>query len=194
MANYTSVIIDLKGERDNVINVVKNNVLVTPEYVEQVRERNKIVSNSFRLECSEIGKIDMNILIPTPTDICQLDLTSEIEKKYGVEKCWYDWRFKNWGIGWNVANTYFADWLADNWFSLEFDLKWAVPTKWVEKLVEICKENNVEISGKFANEDFNDQQGYISTNEDGEVVWNFTKNDRQLYESIWGEGLLDEEE
>lgn len=190
MANYVEIIIDLKGQKKDVEKVLEN-VLVTPEYVEQVRQRNEKVDVPFRIECAKVGEIDINMLIPQPTNVHNLGLNKEIKEKYGSG--WYDWRFQNWGSGWNVADTYFADWLDDNCFSLEFDTKWNVPTIWVEKLSELCKENNVEINGKYANEDFLGPQGRFS-NESGELEWDETQEDKELFESLWGEGILDDEE
>lgn len=67
---------------------------------------------------------------------------------------WYDWRYENWGVKWDIAehSSYYDE--ADN--RITFDVPWCFPEQGIQALS--AKYPKVTFSGEFAEE----QAGYFS--------------------------------
>lgn len=81
-------------------------------------------------------------------------------KKYGY--CtWYNWSIENWGTKWNACDVSVGK------KSIYLNTAWSFPTPIFEKLIEICHENNVVMSGYFCDEDYmSNNKGYFHSGDD----------------------------
>lgn len=193
MPNHVQSIITISGTKESVERV-KNRILVTEEYLNEVKERNKGLKDCFKInEDYGIGTLTFNRLIPTPTNIFQGNLSAEEEKKYGEENCWYHWRIKNWGTKWDAYDVEIhMD--GDDVMTIMFQTAWNAPIPYMKKLAEVCTEEGCEMSGYFSDEDFASNMGIYFIDFDGNLDIEWHDRDDILYETCWGWNPLDEEE
>lgn len=189
MPNHIQSIITISGTKESVERV-KNRILVTEEYNNEVKERNNGLAENFQIPERKIGALSFNRLIPTPTNIFQGDLSQEQEDMYGAENCWYEWRIKNWGTKWDAYEQE-IQMLDDDMMQIMFQTAWSAPLPYMKELAKVCVEEGCELGGRFADEDFGGNMGYYSIMEDdgdGEdklcVEW--CDGDAELYEACWG--------
>lgn len=184
MPNHVQSIITISGTKESVERV-KNRILVTEKYINEVKERNNGLAENFRIPERIIGALTFNRLIPTPTNIFQGDLSIEEEKKYGEENCWYEWRIKNWGTKWDAYDVE-IQMDGDDIMSIMFQTAWSAPIPYIDKLAELCVEEGCEMSGYFSDEDFCSNMGIYYINEDNKLDIEWHDSDAELYEQCWG--------
>lgn len=190
MPNHVQSQITISGTKESVERV-KNRILVTEEYINEVKERNNGLGANFQIPERTIGTLTFDRLVPTPTNIFQGDLSSEDEKKYGAENCWYEWRIKNWGTKWDAYEVDVQMFCDMGVMGIMFQTAWSAPLPCMKKLAEICVEEGCEMSGKFADEDFGGNMGIYFINEDKEFDVEWHEDDAELYETCWGWNPLD---
>ena len=118
---------------NNITNVIKLNW--TQELIDRILEHIK----------SKEREIDFEKIIPMPKHIYRGDLSSEDEKNYWAENCWYQWSITNWGT---KRNAYDISIESD---TIRFDTAWSHPWKIIKELSLTFPD--VEIEVKYADED-----------------------------------------
>lgn len=55
------------------------------------------------------------------------------EPEYKNDNQWYDWRLKNWGVKWDVANddVRFTE-ISDSLVNIQFETPWDAPVEWLK--------------------------------------------------------------
>ncbi len=186
MPNHVCNNVTISGNKENLAKI-KNLILVNEEYIEFIKSRNDGLEDGFKLELPKLGDLSFNRLIPQPTTIFQGDLSSEDEEKYGAENCWYEWGIEHWGTKWDAYEV-FVD-TDDNagWMTITFWTAYSEPIPYMNKLAELCHENDCCLDWEFANEDFDQQMGSAYLDDDsGELVIGYADCDPDLYGSVWG--------
>jgi len=89
--------------------------------------------------------LDFQKIIPAPRYIYQWDLSSEDEKKYWPENCWYRWNTHNWWTKWNSWD------FEDYWDHIEIITAWDTPLPIIRELAMIYEWTEFLI--KYADED-----------------------------------------
>lgn len=103
----------------------------------------------------------------------ELDKLYEMGKQYMFNRAnygcytWYEWCNRNWGTKWNAYSSY----LDKENNAIEFDTAWACPFPVLDKLAEMCYENNVCFTGKWADEDTGYNVGVFESDCDGDEYW-----------------------
>ena len=186
MPNHVCNNVTICGNKEN-LEKIKNLILVNDEYVESLKKRNEALEEGFKLEKPKLGTLSFNRLIPQPTTIFQGDLSMEKEEKYGAENCWYKWRAKNWGTHWDAYEASVDTDDNAGCLRITFWSAWSEPIPYMNKLAELCHENDCCLDWEFANEDFEQQMGsaYLD-DKSGELVIGYADYNPDLYESVWG--------
>lgn len=192
MPNHIQSIITISGTKESVERV-KNRILVTEEYINEVNERNKDLKDNFKIAKPALGRLTFNRLIPTPTNIFQGNLSKIEEDLYGEENCWYEWRIKNWGTKWDAYEQE-IQMIDDDIMLIMFQTAWNAPIPYMEELAKVCVEEGCEMSGKFADEDFGGNMGIYYINEDNEFAVEWHECDAELYETCWGWNPTEDED
>lgn len=109
--------------------------------------------------------IDFEKIIPMPDNIFRGDLGREERELYGTNN-WYDWSIENWGTKWNAYDCYLED---DN--IIIFNTAWSAPIPVLDALAEICYENNVWFTSKWADEDMGYNIGISECDCEGDEYW-----------------------
>jgi hypothetical protein len=111
---------------------------------------------------------------PYPKDWSDEDFEQLIQcmrglKQYG-HTSWYEWSIAEWGTKWNA---YEVNRVNDT--TIRFQTAWSAPLKWLARLAE--KFPNERIAIRWADEDFGNNVGAITINEDGSVSGDKIEND-----------------
>lgn len=186
MPNHVCNNVTISGSKEN-LEKIRNLIIVNEEYIESIKSRNDGLEDGFKLELPKLGALSFNRLIPQPTNIFQGDLGNEEKEKYGEGNCWYEWRNNNWGTKWDAyENSVDTDYNA-GCMRITFWTAWDEPIPYMQKLAELCHENDCCLDWEFANEDFESQMGTAYLDDDsGELVIGYADCDPELYESVWG--------
>ena len=192
MPNYIQSIITISGTKESVERV-KNRILVTEEYINEIKERNNGLAENFRIPERTIGTLTFNRLIPIPTNIFQGDLSVEEEKKYGEENCWYRWQINNWGTKWDACEVEIQMY-DDDVMGIMFQTAWNAPLPYMQEFAKVCVEEGCEMSGKFSDEDFGGNMGIYFINEDKEFDVEWHDGDAELYEECWSWNPLENDD
>ena len=90
-------------------------------------------------------RIYNNFGIKTFEDLGNAYINNMLE--YGYDT-WYDWSCAKWGTKWNACDVYME---TEN--TLVFNTAWSAPLPVLDKLAELCYKNDVEFTGRWADED-----------------------------------------
>ena len=111
---------------------------------------------------------------------------------YGYDT-WYDWRCANWGTKWDAYDTYIDK--ENN--IIEFNTAWSCPLPILDKLAEICYEHEVELTGKWADEDRGCNVGIFESDCSGDEYWfsyeimdNCSNEAYNIYVELHGESIM----
>lgn len=107
-------------------NRVKTKIYAPREVLDSILEK-----YTSKFENSDDKILDFKKIIPVPRYIYQWDLSSEDEKKYWPENCWYQWNINNWWTKWNSAE------LEDYDDHIEIQTAWNTPLPIIRELAMI---------------------------------------------------------
>jgi hypothetical protein len=134
------------------------------------------------------------LFIYGPSDLvkqCTLDIASDQEhisfekilpRPNDIGKGWYDWSVENWGVKWDVSETF-----EDEDGNICFDTAWTYPHTLISKLSEKYKELTFEL--KYADEDLGNNCGLLQI-KNGELLKSTEYNLEESCE-IWGYDYLE---
>jgi hypothetical protein len=195
MPNWVSIVANFEGEQkdiDNIFNLIKgvdengeatkfdfNRLIPMPEELDIESGGRGITGLAYLFRHAESSD-EEEIIAKAYSNECMFDdirtanVTDDIDegtikmgrqylsnhKKYGY--CtWYRWTINNWGTKWNACNVSVGE------KSIYLDTAWSFPVPIFEKLIEICHENNVVMSGYFCDEDYMSRnKGYFHSGDD----------------------------
>lgn len=115
----------------------------------------------------------------------------ENESKYDA-KDWYDFCCKYWGTKWDAIDATVTN-KSSNSITIAFQTAWNAPNGIYKKLVDIIKENNLQISfyAEYADEDEGYNTGEFAFNgkKDSNLVWKKDKGGSdeayKRYNNLW---------
>lgn len=204
MANYVKTIVRISANRKEDLDLLLKKVLSNVDYILAINKRNNndILDVSYAVIPKEVGRVDLNILIPQPTNIFQGNTNHEIEEEHGgADMCWCEWRKKHWGTMRN-AHDDSVEWLDDTTVEISMWTDWSEPREWLIELAKYALGGTLgitDISGEYANEDFCMQMGFFDINdswyEDKEneeiIIFHEYDMDVDCYNRVWGEGMAE---
>lgn len=78
--------------------------------------------------CGEDGKVDFEILVPTPLNLWMGSVSASHEKAF--KRTALDWNRENWGTKWNAYDPQSTEQTADT-LILRFETAWSPPYPWL---------------------------------------------------------------
>lgn len=128
-------------------NYIKNRLIIkgTTEQIEKVKSFLTPKEPTLWDDQDESVAMDFNNITPMPKWVYRGNLGINEEKKYGKDRCWYEWSVKNWGTKWNA----FCSSSSGN--VIEFETAWNGVVDLMSKLAIIFP--NVEFEYMYADED-----------------------------------------
>lgn len=141
--------ITIRGTKESVAKV-KNRILVTEDYVKEIKRRNEGLKKDFQISIPDIGKLSFNRLIPAPNNIYFGPLSDEEEKKYGKENCWLEWSYSHWGNKWD-AYSQIIKMKSEEVLSLDCCTAWCPPVYYLISLAKVCLEEGCDMKGDYDN-------------------------------------------
>jgi len=76
------------------------------------------------------GKVDFEVLVPTPLNVWRGNVSSAHEQAFGRERCGLDWSRVEWGTKWNAYSHKPIDRTADT-ITFVFNTAWRPPYPWL---------------------------------------------------------------
>ena len=118
------------------------------------------IKELFQQTCKEGDNIPLfQHFVPMPEElkntIAPCPRVEALEEKYGASN-WYDWRYKNWGCKWEVADIYLAE-EEKNSVTLCFNTAWCPPITFYKNLIE--KYPDIRLYANYT-EESNEYAGY----------------------------------
>ena len=114
--------------------------------------------------------ISFQNVIPIPEEIRDEYYSTCDSEGMKSENNWYNWNVNNWGCKWDASET-------NKWFevengiatlSIDFDTPWSPPQPIMNKLVEICRTNNLEMCWTYREEQ--GWGGEVELDSNGEIT------------------------
>lgn len=105
---------------------------------------------------------------------------------------WYDWRIEHWGTKWNAAECNAEYYPENGAIDVWFQTAWNMPSAF---LSWIAKEYDLNVVGRFADEDIGENCGTFSISKDAcNIVFLEDDDAVRLATELWGFEEMDDEE
>lgn len=88
--------------------------------------------------CNVDGKVDFEILVPTPPNVWLGSVGTKHEQAFGRQCCALDWSRVQWGTKWNAYGHKPIERTADT-ITFRFDTAWRPPFPWLVAVFNVLK-------------------------------------------------------
>ena len=157
---YTNITI--RGTKESVAKV-KNRILVTEDYVKEIKRRNEDLEKVFQISIPNIGEISFNRLIPTPTNIYFGSLSKEEIIKYGFKNCSLVWSSTYWSTEWDAYHQSIKM-KSEEVLNIDFCTARRPPYNYLIALAKVCVEEGCDMKGNYDKDYFIEGDFYIDKN------------------------------
>ena len=90
--------------------------------------------------CNGEGKVDFEILVPTPPNVWLGNVGAMHEQAFGRERCGLDWSRVEWGTKWNAYGHKETE-RTDDTLTLRFNTAWRPPFPWLVAVFNVLKRD-----------------------------------------------------
>jgi hypothetical protein len=129
-----------------------------------------------KLCCGADGKVDFDILVPTPKNVWLFNVGQKHEK---LRNNGLDWSRENWGTKWNAYDHRPTE-RTDDTLTLRFETAWSPPYGW---LVALFNSTKRDFDHNFLDE---------GTDKGVSGLWRWPPDDRNAFFEPWKEDECDE--